>query len=130
MFCAKGIETQNQAVDADEATRYGKGFALSGGVTNAVTRVLSEKGDKTDITVQPCNGADECRKALLMLKAGKLPVDFVEGMFCQGGCMGGPGTLTELQRSKKVFSSHLDGSDQVLQTGKTKADGIDLQSRI
>ena len=37
-----------------------------------------------------CAGGDECRKALMLLKAGKLDADFVEGMICPGGCVGGP----------------------------------------
>ena len=30
------------------------------------------------------------RKAMLLLKAGRLNADFVEGMVCPGGCVGGP----------------------------------------
>ena len=37
-----------------------------------------------------CAGGEECRKAMMLLKAGKLDVDFVEGMICPGGCVGGP----------------------------------------
>ena len=31
-----------------------------------------------------------CKKALTMLKAGTLKEDFIEGMMCPGGCVGGP----------------------------------------
>ena len=37
-----------------------------------------------------CAGGDECKKAMMLLKAGKLDTDFVEGMICPGGCVGGP----------------------------------------
>ena len=112
MLCAKGIEAEAIAVPdtGDDATRYGKGFALAGGVTAAVQRVIEEKGVDVSLSVAKCSGADECRKALMLLKAGKLPDDFVEGMACAGGCLAGPATLYELQKSKKVFEARMDAA--------------------
>lgn len=40
--------------------------------------------ENTDINVLSCNGAAECKKALLLMKAGKLKEDFIEGMDCVG----------------------------------------------
>ena len=85
-----------------------------------VKRVLEERGETADIQALKCNGADECRKAMMLLKAGRLPEDFVEGMFCVGGCMGGPATLNELQRSKKVFEGRLGGADSVVRNVEDK----------
>ncbi len=62
MMCAKEIEPAGGRGRGEEATRYGKGFALSGGVTKAVERVLAERGDAPEIKALPCNGAEECRK--------------------------------------------------------------------
>ena len=99
---------------------------MSGGVTRAVERVLDERsdlqegGEAVEITALACNGADECRKALMLLKAGRLKEDFVEGMFCTGGCMGGPANLNELQKSKKVFDTRLDGADNISQNVRDK----------
>lgn len=120
MLCAQGIEVEATEEAAEDATRYGKGFAVSGGVTGAVTEVLRERGEDTALRVQKCNGADECRKALMLLKAGKLPVDFLEGMFCVGGCMGGPATLEEIQKSKKVFETRLGGAENVTENVESK----------
>ena len=40
-------------------------------------------------------------KALLLLKLGKLPEDFIEGMVCPGGCVGGPSKYrTEIEITK------------------------------
>ena len=115
MLCAKGLHPQAMEVpdEQDDATRYGKGFALSGGVAAAVQRVLAEKGIDEEVHVARCSGADECRKALMLLKAGRLPEDFIEGMACAGGCMGGPATLYELQKSKKVFDTRLNGAESI-----------------
>ena len=45
------------------------------------------------VSAQRCSGAAECKKALMMLNAGKFDMDFIEGMACEGGCMYGPGNL-------------------------------------
>jgi ferredoxin hydrogenase large subunit len=29
----------------------------------------------------------------MLLRAGKLPEDFIEGMACEGGCVNGPGAI-------------------------------------
>lgn len=124
MLCAQGIAADEEVTAPEEATKYGKGFALSGGVTGAVSRVMEEKGyDPQQIEAMPCNGAEECRKALLLLKAGKLKADFIEGMFCTGGCMGGPANLQELQKSQKVFAGRLNGTDCI--TENVKGNGLD-----
>ena len=43
MLCAAGVPSGIDAAGEEAATRYGKGFALSGGVTAAVNRVLEEQ---------------------------------------------------------------------------------------
>ena len=74
-----------------EATIFGKRFATSGGVANAVIECMKERGVDTDnIKLRKCAGGKECIQAVTLLKFGKLPEDFVEGMFCPGGCLGGP----------------------------------------
>ena len=49
-------------------------------------------------------GGDACKKTLTMLKAGRLPESFVEGMICEGGCVGGPSrhrTEMEIKRARE-----------------------------
>lgn len=74
-----------------EASIHGKKFAGTGGVAAAVVEVMQEMGEDTsDISLLTCAGGDECKKALTLLKLGRLQEDFVEGMMCPGGCVGGP----------------------------------------
>ncbi len=74
-----------------EASVFGKRFASAGGVANAVIECMKERGEDTsDITLYKATGALECKKALALLKAGKLKEDFIEGMACIDGCVGGP----------------------------------------
>ena len=91
MLDAKDIAIEPIEEDYQESSLFGKRFAGSGGVAGAVMEVMKELGEDTsDIRLMTCAGGDECKKAMSLLKAGKLNVDFVEGMICPGGCVGGP----------------------------------------
>ncbi len=96
-----------------EASIHGKKFASSGGVAAAVIEVMKEMGEDTsDIRLLTCAGGEECRKALLMLKSGRLEEDFIEGMMCPGGCVGGPSRQMaemELTRSRTGLLGKADG---------------------
>ena len=103
MMRAKGVELQPAENDYQESSVFGKRFGNGGGVTAAVLECLKEMDENTDIKVARCNGAAECKKALLLMKVGKLPEDFVEGMACVGGCVGGPSrhkTETEAKKAR------------------------------
>ena len=94
-----------------EASVYGKRFAGSGGVANAVLEAMQEMGEDTSgITLLRCAGGEECRKALTLLKAGRIKEDFIEGMMCPGGCVGGPSrhqteALVERARSELLAAA-------------------------
>ncbi len=88
---ARDIEITPVTEDYQEASLFGKHFAGSGGVAAAVLEAMREMGeDTTDISLLTCAGGAECKKALMMLKNGRLKEDFIEGMMCPGGCVGGP----------------------------------------
>lgn len=80
-------------IEMNNASFFGRIFARSGGVSEAVRHIIDEK--KIDVEFKPvkCNGVSECDKALLMAKVGKLNGNFIEGMVCSGGCIGGPASL-------------------------------------
>lgn len=94
LFDARDIDPEQMEEGEQEASIYGKGFASSGGVTGAVMKAIGEmEGAVPQISAQRCNGAQECKKTLMLLQAGKFDLDFIEGMSCEGGCMYGPGNL-------------------------------------
>lgn len=101
IFRAKDVVCQPEENDTQEASVFGKRFGNSGGVTQAVIQCLKDQGESTDVKVQVCDGAAECKKALLLMKVGKLPADFIEGMICQGGCVGGPSKHDAVAVTKK-----------------------------
>ena len=44
-----------------------------------------------------CDGIDKCKTALLKASKGVLPNNFIEGMACVGGCIGGSGNLVRYE---------------------------------
>ena len=98
---AKEVTFKEVPNEYQESSTFGKRYGNSGGVTESVLEYIKETGREMDAKVLRANGAAECRKALLMLKVGKLPEDFIEGMACEGGCVGGPSAYTEQNQCKK-----------------------------
>lgn len=85
----------------DNASYYGRIFARSGGLSDAVAQAIKELGlDHFELNALPCDGIEACRMALLKANAGKLPANFIEGMACVGGCIGGAGCLTHGAKDK------------------------------
>ncbi|MBQ7562412.1 MAG: 4Fe-4S dicluster domain-containing protein [Lachnospiraceae bacterium] len=88
---SKNVELKPVEEGYQKSSLWGKRFATSGGVAAAVIEVMKERGIETqDIRLRRCAGGQECKAALLQLKAGRLEEDFIEGMMCPGGCLGGP----------------------------------------
>ncbi len=111
MMRAKGVELQPAENDYQESSVFGKRFGNGGGVASAVLECLTEMDENTDISVLRCNGAAECKKALLLMKAGKLKEDFIEGMACVGGCVGGPARNKNELEAKKARDKLIGESD-------------------
>lgn len=112
MFEVKEIDFSNYSDIAETATKYGKGFAKSGGVTNAVMQVVKEREYDIDLKTMKCSGIEECKKALMMLKSGKLPVDFIEGMACENGCVNGPAKVNDFIAGRRVFDKYADNKNE------------------
>lgn len=109
---ARNVELEEDDNSYQESSIYGKRFANSGGVTEAVLQSLKESDDEIAATVNKCNGAAECKKALLLMKVGRLPEDFIEGMICEGGCVGGPSAFRPQASFKKNRETILSEADE------------------
>ena len=86
----------------NNASYYGRIFARSGGLADAVQQALKEQNldEKNIYDPISCDGIEACRVALLKASKGVLPNNFVEGMACSGGCIGGAGCLTHGEKNK------------------------------
>ena len=84
----------------DNASYYGRIFARSGGLSDAVKQGLIEQDIDFELKAIPCDGIEACRTALLRKSKNVLDANFIEGMACVGGCIGGAGCLTHGEKNK------------------------------
>ena len=101
LFDSKDIDITTLDEDVlDNASYYGRIFARSGGLSDAVVQALTEQ--KIEFSVKPavCDGIEACKVALLKKNKNVLDANFIEGMACNGGCIGGAGCLTHGEKSK------------------------------
>ncbi len=84
----------------DNATYFGRIFARSGGLSDAVQQALKEQNIEFDLKAERCDGIEACKLALLKANKNLLNANFIEGMACIGGCIGGAGCLTHGEKNK------------------------------
>ncbi|MEG0751666.1 MAG: 4Fe-4S dicluster domain-containing protein [Oscillospiraceae bacterium] len=108
LFDSRDIDiTQLEDDVLDNASYYGRIFARSGGLADAAVQALKEQGlDDFELNAIACDGIEECRLALLRASKGVLPNNFVEGMACVGGCIGGAGCLTHGTKDKNEVDKY------------------------
>ena len=95
-----------------EASKFGKRYGNAGGVTASVIEYLNETGrDGSALSVCQVSGTTECKKALLQLKVNKLKEDFIEGMACENGCVGGPSSYGVYPKFKKSRDDMIETAD-------------------
>ena len=102
MFEAKEIDF-TQITGADNlsgSSADGRGFAVSGGVANAVVNCIKELDPEREVKVMSAEGLRECRAMLDEAKKGTYDGYLLEGMGCPGGCVGGAGILQSPTKAK------------------------------
>ena len=108
---ARDIDVDSLEVDPAEndlayASAAGRGFAQSGGVAKAVADKIKEWHPDREVKIASAQGLAECKKLLLMAKAGKYNGYLLEGMGCPGGCMGGAGTLADPVKAAAALAKY------------------------
>lgn len=78
----------------DNASYFGRIFARSGGLKDAVMEALKEQNIEFDLKALASNGIEECKVNLLKASKKLTDANFIEGMACVGGCIGGPCCLS------------------------------------
>lgn len=103
LFDSRDIEINElEEATLESASYFGRVFAGSGGITEAIGQGIKEHGNDTfEYKPVTCNGIEECKIALLKASKGLLDANFIEGMACVGGCIGGAGCLTHEEKNKK-----------------------------
>ena len=90
----------------DDASGDGRGFAVSGGVAQAVVNAIHKLDPDREVKVASAQGLADCRKMMMMAKAGKYNGYLLEGMACPGGCIAGAGTLADPARSAAMLTKY------------------------
>jgi iron only hydrogenase large subunit-like protein len=80
--------------------------------------------------VQPikASGLDQCKLALNQMKSGRLAGNFIEGMACPGGCIGGPVCLTHEVRDASTVDKY--GQESSVSSIREAIDGIKADATI
>ncbi len=105
---ARDINMSELEVDVlDNASYFGRIFARSGGLADAVAQALKEQ-NITDFELKPisCDGIEQCKIALMRASKNVLPNNFIEGMACINGCIGGAGCLTHGPKDKNEVDEY------------------------
>ncbi|MFA5625647.1 MAG: 4Fe-4S dicluster domain-containing protein [Bradymonadales bacterium] len=90
----------------DNASYFGRIFARSGGLSDAMKQGMLEHKSDFELDALVCDGIEECRTALLRLSKNALKANFIEGMACVGGCIGGAGCLTHGAKDKSEVDKY------------------------
>lgn len=115
LFDSKEIDLKTlKWTDWNQASYYGRIFATTGGVAAAVGQMLKElKMEDFDYKPVVCDGIDKCKVALLKASKGVLPNNFIEGMACVGGCIGGSGNLVRYEDAPEEMEEHIESAAEM-----------------
>lgn len=113
MIDAREIEMESlEETSMNDASYFGRIFGRSGGLSEAVLEVIKEKGLDFEVKAEACDGIEACKAALLKAKFGKLDKNFIEGMACVGGCVGGAASLNHEPKSRMKVDKYGKDSDK------------------
>ena len=110
----------------DEASYFGRIFARCGGLAEAVAQGIREHGSTDfELKATSCDGIEQCRIALLKKSKNLLDANFIEGMACTGGCIGGAGCLTHGPRSRAEVDKYgMEANDKTISEALAALDHI------
>ncbi len=101
LFDSRDMKLEELPVDVlDNASYFGRIFARSGGLSDAVSQAIKEQGIDFDLKAEKCDGIEACKVAIVKATKNLSDVNFIEGMACIGGCIGGAGCLTHGPKDK------------------------------
>ena len=116
IFAAKGIDMECYETEEPihDATGAGRGYAVAGGVANAIEKCINEYYPETEVFIEHAEGLAECQKVLLLAKAGKKDGCLIEGMGCPGGCVAGVGTNIAIPKAAQAVKKFVNDSTTAL----------------
>ena len=88
-----------------EASGDGVSFAVGGGVAKAVENAIGSISPGRTVLTARAEGLPECKKMLMLAKAGKYKGYLLEGMACPGGCVAGAGVIAPVEVAAEAVES-------------------------
>ncbi len=115
MFDAKNVIFKDLEEDHSMhgASADGRGFAVGGGVAHAVAEYIKENYPDIEVKTERADGLDNCKKMMMMAKAGRYNGYLLEGMACPGGCIAGAGTIQPIAKTAKNIENQMKNSSNV-----------------
>jgi len=101
MFEARSVDF-NELEEGEplrKASSDGFGFAVSGGVAQAVVNQVKRIDPEREMMIARAEGLDECVKMMKKAAKGEYDGYLLEGMACPGGCIAGAGTMLPLNKA-------------------------------
>lgn len=105
------------SIDKDQASFGGRIYARSGGVSFSVKSVVNRIAPQRLISFKSKRvaGVKDCKGILDALSSGRdLGANFIEGMGCTGGCVGGPRTIIDREKAADLVNDF--GEDSLILT--------------
>lgn len=131
LFAILKIEPKKLEEDqSDHSSRAGRIYARVSGVSEAVQATLNRlrPDRKMALKSQQADGMIDCKKLLKEISEGEIHANFIEGMGCRGGCVGGPKSLIDKDEARKHVNRYGDAA-----SFKTPVDSpyvLDLLKRL
>ncbi len=116
MFEAKGILLDEiEALDhMEDASGAGRGYGVAGGVASAIEECIKTYYPETEVNIEHAEGLADCKKMLMLAKAGKKKGCLIEGMACPGGCIAGAGTNIAIADGAKNVAAFKDKAGKAI----------------
>lgn len=116
IFAARGIdlETVEPLEEMKDATASGRGYGAAGGVAEAIKSCINEYHPEVEVKIAHAEGLADCKKMLMLAKAGKMDGYMIEGMACPGGCIAGAGTCIPIAEAQKQLNEFKAAADVVI----------------
>lgn len=116
--------------ESDHSSRAGRIYARTTGVSEAVETTLARlrPDKKIKLRAQQADGIIACKELLKEIADGKIQANFVEGMGCKGGCVGGPRALIDKEQGREYVNAYGDNA-----SSRTPADNpyvLDVLRRL
>jgi iron only hydrogenase large subunit-like protein len=108
IFKAMDLDLNAMADDHKEQSSLGgRIYGRTGGVSSSVEMVVKRLlGEGVDFRPVQADGVKACKEILDKLKAGELDANFIEGMGCKGGCVGGPRSILDIEKASKELNGY------------------------